>query len=562
MKALNKFFSEEDEQGIPDYSQYNRPPARQDNDGGGRYDNRNDRRQRFNDRGDRGNGFQRPRQDNDRERQQREYEIKKAAETRAELKALKEAMKANEDPYKDAMRREDYYRARRKRDLVKLAMLGLAGGVGYWAGHRFGAADKEAEIKKKAEEEKKAGKRFWLFSNPETGKAITRYFDSTPQNTVPAPGSNAAQNTFEQTPGAQKQDQPYGWATTPINALASFVPNQDLQQKIKNVGGKVADGISNAYNATTSSLGRAYDYVKGLFSDPESVELITRHFNAPGVPASPYQGTMASAPLQVQSSQQPLQSASIGAQAPAQSKQTQGGRMSSGDATKIQQLDSEIATLRQDNMAKQQQLQQLSQQNFAGAMRNIQNDYTARDNMKSVMNAAGNVVRGVGSGVFNAAGDALGAAWNGAKTLFASDTVSAMEKYFAEQEQDATAVIKQKTEVRDKLKEQNKELTEAVDEKENSLGTMFYQLSAASPMAAGQILGGVGNMANNAVIGGINLANQAYNNITGKQLVNTSLITTNSGTDLATQQAAEKAKQEADAAAAAGVSQPGATQTT
>jgi hypothetical protein len=182
--------------------------------------------------------------------------------------------------------------------------------------------------------------------------------------------------------------------------------------------------------------------------------------------------------------------------------------------------------------------------------------------MKSVMNAAGNVVRGVGSGVFNAAGDALGAAWNGAKTLFASDTVSAMEKYFAEQGQDATAVIKQKTEVRDKLKEQNKELTEAVDEKENSLGTMFYQLSAASPMAAGQILGGVGNMANNAVIGGINLANQAYNNITGKQLVNTSLITTNSGTDLATQQAAEKAKQEADAAAAAGGTQPGTAQTT
>lgn len=546
MKRLDKFFSEEDEQGIPDYSQYNRPPERQDSDGGSRYDNRNERRQRFNDRGDRGGGFQRPRQDNERERQQREYEIKKVAETRAELKALKEAMKANEDPYKDAMRREDYYRARRKRDLAKLMWLGLATAGGYLAGHHFGASDKEAEMKKEAEQQKKKNLLSRIFSDPETANMVAQHLDAQAQGGMQ--GRQATANIGQastQGASAQTQNASRGWVRGPINALSSMMPNEKLARRAQAMGNQMAAVVGNA----TSKIGKAYDYVKGLFSDPESVELITKHFNTPGMygAVSQYTSpTTTTQPQQVHSPQQPLQSASITPTTQHPQVAQRGGASQTGDEAKIQQLDSEIATLKQDNMAKQQQLQQLSQQNLAGAMRNIQNDYTARDNMKSVMNAAGNVVRGVGSGVFNAAGDALGAAWNGAKTLFASNTISEMEKYFAEQGQNVASIIKQKTEVRDKLKEQNKELAEAVDDKENSLGTMFYQLSAASPMAAGQILGGMGNMANNAVIGGINLANQAYNNITGgKQLVNTSLITTNDGTDLATQQAAEKEKLEA-----------------
>ena len=81
MNSLNKLFSEEDEQIISDYTQYAKPQQRQDNDGGGRFDDR--RRQRFNDRPDRTDrgGFQKPRRDDDRERQQREYELRKAAET-------------------------------------------------------------------------------------------------------------------------------------------------------------------------------------------------------------------------------------------------------------------------------------------------------------------------------------------------------------------------------------------------------------------------------------------------------------------------------------------------
>ena len=78
--------------------------------------------------------------------------------------------------------------------------------------------------------------------------------------------------------------------------------------------------------------------------------------------------------------------------------------------------------------------------------------------------------------------------------------------------------------MRDALKKQNKELTEAVDDKESSLGTTLYQLSAASPALAGQLVGSAGNVINQGLMGAINLANRGYQNLTGGKLVNTDII--------------------------------------
>lgn len=584
MNSLNKLFSEEDEQIISDYTQYAKPQQRQDNDGGGRFDDR--RRQRFNDRPDRTDrgGFQKPRRDDDRERQQREYELRKAAETKAELKALKEAMKANEDPYKDAMRREEYYRARRKRDMTKLGLLGLAGILGYTAGNYMGRSDKEREMKKVQEEQQKKDSpglvskiAHTLFSNTPgpgiTGQVQQQQSDvqSLQQKLSQAP--QAMQQPLRQQLGQEQgelADLQKKQAQALINQqlsnahdMQTATAEQAAQQPnvAKNAIAYAGSMAKQGYDAVASRMGQAYNNLRGLFSNPEMAELVTRHFNAPPQSAGPYPQSNNYAPTQVSSPQQPLQSASIGAPArpqaaPSASTPSQGQRpqMSEEEAKQIQKLDTDIAVLQQDNMAKQQQLQQLQQQNIGGALKNISSDYRAAANLTPLTNAVGNVVRGAGSGVVNALGDAAGAAWNGIKGMFSASSADIIEKYFAEQQpqQNPKAVIRQKTEVRDKLKKQNEELTEAVDEKENSLGTMLYQLSATSPVLAGQIVGSAGNALNTAVMGGINLMNQGYSSLTGgKTLVNTDRIVadpnaTSGGSMteyLANKKAAEQAQQ-------------------
>jgi hypothetical protein len=584
MNSLNKLFSEEDEQIISDYTQYAKPQQRQDNDGGGRFDDR--RRQRFNDRPDRTDrgGFQKPRRDDDRERQQREYELRKAAETKAELKALKEAMKANEDPYKDAMRREEYYRARRKRDMTKLGLLGLAGILGYTAGNYMGRSDKEKEMKKAQEEQQKKD------SPGLASKIAHALFSNTPgpgiagQVQQQQSDVQSLQQKLSQTPQPMQQllQQQLGQEQDKLTDLQKKQAQALINQQLSNAHGIQASTAEQAsqqpnvaqnamayagsmakqgYDAVVSRMGRAYDNLRGLFSNPEMAELVTRHFNAPPQSAGPYPQSNNYAPTQVSSPQQPLQSASIGAPARPQAVQTastptQGQRpqMSEEEAKQIQKLDTDIAVLQQDNMAKQQQLQQLQQQNIGGALKNISSDSSAAANLTPLTNAVGNVVRGAGSGVVNALGDAAGAAWNGIKGMFSASSADIIEKYFAEQQpqQNPKAVIRQKTEVRDKLKKQNEELTEAVDEKENSLGTMLYQLSATSPVLAGQIVGSAGNALNTAVMGGINLINQGYSSLTGgKTLVNTDRIVadpnaTSGGSMteyLANRKAAEQAQQ-------------------
>ena len=603
MNSLNKLFSEEDEQIISDYTQYAKPQQRQDNDGGGRFDDR--RRQRFNDRPDRTDrgGFQKPRRDDDRERQQREYELRKAAETKAELKALKEAMKANEDPYKDAMRREEYYRARRKRDMTKLGLLGLAGILGYTAGNYMGRSDKEKELKKEQEAKKNGN------GSPSALQWIahhTTLFSGSPVDEIAAQVKQqegvvqSLQQKLSQTP--QGMQQPLQQQLDQANARLSELRRQHAQAQIaqyqtnrQNVTAATTaqayqqpDAASNAsgyaayanhvankgFDMLNKGASRVYDYVRGLFSSPDTAELVTRHFNAPPQAAGAYPQPNGYAPTQTSSLQQPLQSASIGAPAQPQANaaattqsQAQQPQVSEEDARQIQKLDTDIATLQQDNMAKQQQLQQLQQQNIGGALRNISSDYRAASNLTPLTNAVGNVVRGVGSGAVNALGDAAGAAWNGIKGMFSASSADIIEKYFAEQpqQQNTKAVIKQKTEVRDKLKKQNEELTEAVDEKENSLGTMLYQLSATSPVLAGQIVGSAGNALNTAVMGGINLMNQGYSRLTGgKTLVNTDRIVadpnaTSGGSMteyLANKKAAEQAQQQAQQAQAAAAAAP------
>lgn len=559
MTNLNRLFSEEDEQIISDYTQFNKPQRRQDDDGGGKFDDR--RHQRFNDRGDRGNRADYPRQrrDDDRERQQREYELKKAAETKAELRALKEAMKANEDPYKDAMRREDYYRARRRRDMTKLGLLAAAGLLGYGIGHSIGGSDKEKELQKEqnkgAEANKSEGRSPSWWMHP----LMPRLYSDIPSGDLPTQirqselRIQSMQQQMSQTP--QNMQQPLQQQITQEQAKLSEMRQAHAMQQIMDqraMGNNIqaatseqakqqpnlaqnamsyANGMARkGYEAAANGMGQAYNYLRGLFSDPGMAELVTRHFNIPPQSAGPYQSANSYAQAQVPSPQQPLQSASIGAPArpqdnrPQQGAASQGQRpqMSEEDAKQIQKLDVDIASLQHDNMAKQQQLQQLQQQNLGTAMRNI-SGYTSQ--IAPITTAAGNVVRAVGNGAFNAIGDAASGAWNSLKTMFASDTAACVEKYFAEQPSDPKAVIKQKTEVRDKLKKQNEELTEAVEDKENSLGTIFYQLSAAQPALAAQLAGNVGNVVNTGIMGAINLANQGYANLTGgKKLVNTDII--------------------------------------
>lgn len=600
MNNLNKLFSEEDEQIISDYTQYTKPQQRQDNDGGGRSDDR--RRQRFNDRPDRTDrgGFQKPRHDDDRERQQREYEQRKAAETKAELKALKEAMKANEDPYKDAMRREEYYRARRKRDMTKLGLLGLAGILGYTAGNYMGRSDKEKELKE-AQEAKKNGN-----GSSNTLQWIARHttlFSGSPVDEIAAQVKQqegvvqSLQQKLSQTP--QGMQQPLQQQLGQANARLSELRRQHAQAQIAQYQASRQDVtaattaqayqqpsvsqkamayanniMSKGHDMFANGAPKVYDYVRGLFSNPEMAELVTRHFNAPPQAVGAYPQPNGYAPAQASSLQQPLQSASIGASAQPQANaaaatqsQAQQPQVSEEDARQIQKLDTDIASLQQDNMAKQQQLQQLQQQNIGGALRNISSDYRAASNLTPLTNAVGNVVRGAGSGVVNALGDAAGAAWNGIKGMFSASSADIIEKYFAERppQQNTKAVIKQKTEVRDKLKKQNEELTEAVDEKENSLGTMLYQLSATSPVLAGQIVGSAGNALNTAVMGGINLMNQGYSSLTGgKTLVNTDRIVADPNATfggsmteyLANKKAAELAQQQAQQAQAAAAAAP------
>lgn len=489
----NKKFSEEEQPPAAEYAGI--VPQRRDN-----Y-HPNPNKNRYQD-------FRRPRQDADeRTTSQKEYERRKNAEMKAELKALRKALNAKEDSEQEIERREDWFAARLRKYHKKLLALGLAGALGGAAGFVYGRRNSNDEKDAAVKQEKEAGQQ----------------------------REKAAYEKGRKEGNAQGYAAKGGWSIMPHGPFSGPLFERKYSEMFSNFQDPACISVAAMHAA------RSADAQERMFNyTPQQGQPQGQGYAAPQYPPAPY-------------GYGPYPPHGYGGYPPQ-------GQQPQQKPQPPDPLDTEIAGLKQKNTELKTKLQQVSSQNGLAALQKLQADPTTKSAMTNVNAAIGNVARGAVGGLVTMGSDAVKGLWNAGKNLvgagdsknmsaFSDASRMAVVKYFAD---NRTEDKKQKMATIDSLKKENTKLQQAIQDKEDSFGNTFYQLTQLNPMLAAAGVQAAGATANNLVRAAIGGANNVYKNVADHDLVNSDNLLPNEGEKKLTpeDQWAEMQKEEANKIAA------------
>jgi len=428
---------------------------------------------------------------------QKEYERRKNAEMKAELKALRAAMKEKGDPEQNQERLENWFTARLRKYHKRLATLALAGALGGGIGWAYGRRNVGNEVDAAVKQEKEAGEK----------KAKEAYEKGMKEGTVKGYNSKGGWSFLNGPFGSSLFQKKY-------SAMFSNFQNQACK------------------DIAIQHASRTYDTQDRMFNynpqQPQAPGYAAQPQYPPPYGYAPYPpygyGGYPPPPQQPQQKPQPPDP-----------------------------LDTEIASLKQKNTELKTKLQQVSSQNGLAALQKLQTDPNTKTAMTNVNAAIGNVARGAVGGLVTMGADAAKGLWNAGKSLvgagdsknmsaFSEESKAAIIKYFADN--NPAEVKKQKMATIDSLKKENTKLQEAIRDKEDSFGNTFYQLTQLNPMLAAAGVQAAGATANNLVRSAIGGVNNVYNKVADHNLVDPDKMLPNEGEKRLTPQQQWEAMQE------------------